>query len=263
MKRSCLIIAGILLSLGDFAATAATVVLSAPSEKPLLSSSGQPLPAGATVECGTFPHLDPTTAADHLLLLRTDWQVFGRTFTGPRGTLSASLQNDEYEYLYYPVYWLVMLTSDGQPARNDTANVSEYALFTNFTWSQFPLGTEQTFTTTDLSNFGVFFHGQQYPQGVRLAPYQAAVRLRELWGDYADLGGGWQWSAWLQFFWNDDTFPWIFHSEARWLYLVGRTKNDLWGWSPDLGWLFTAEIFYPYFYRLSNDTWYAAGELFP
>lgn len=263
MGRFFFVMTILFLSLGHGQASGSTVVLAAPPEKPFVKSNGQSLPAGATVECGTFPNLDPTTASDHLLALRTDWQPFGQTWSGPNGTVSATLENGAYPYLFNPVYWLVMATSDGQPARTDTGNVVEYALFTNFTWTQFPLGGSGTYSTTELANFGVFFHGQQTPQGIRLAPYEATLRLRELWGDYADLGGGWQWSSWLQFFWNDQTFPWIYHPEAGWLFLAGRKKSGLWGWSPDLGWLFTSDGVYPFFYRLGNDRWYAAGDLFP
>ncbi len=47
-------------------------------------------------------------------------------------------------------------------------------------------------------------------------------------------------------------YPWVFHTELGWIYLVEADEESLWIFSPDLGWLWTQPRVYPYFFRLSD-----------
>jgi hypothetical protein len=42
----------------------------------------------------------------------------------------------------------------------------------------------------------------------------------------------------------------------HWLYANAGENGDLWLWSDQLGWLWTAENVYPYLYGHSNADWF-------
>jgi hypothetical protein len=52
---------------------------------------------------------------------------------------------------------------------------------------------------------------------------------------------GWKFLDWLGYY-NDDNFPWIFHSELGWIYIHSPSGKDAWIFIPDLGWFWTTEL---------------------
>ena len=58
-------------------------------------------------------------------------------------------------------------------------------------------------------------------------------------GDYAAMGGGWIW-----------------HNKHGFLYPTpGSTRSDIWFFTNDMGWLWTANATYPFLYRASPAAW--------
>ena len=87
---------------------------------------------------------------------------------------------------------------------------------------------------------------------------------------------GWKWLEWLGHF-NEEKFPWIYHSGLGWMYVHGLTDDQTWFYIPSAGWLGTTkEIWevmdetsnYLWLYEQSNSRWVAyylqqpAGKIF-
>ncbi|MFC1453184.1 carboxypeptidase-like regulatory domain-containing protein [Verrucomicrobiota bacterium] len=85
-----------------------------------------------------------------------------------------------------------------------------------------------------------------------------------LWADAVDVGGGWRWLQWFGYF-NVSIDPWIYHAEHGWMYAAGMSTADIWFFTPDMGWLWTAEGVYPYLYRHDDQAWlwYLIGSVDP
>ncbi|MEC7800457.1 MAG: Ig-like domain-containing protein [Verrucomicrobiota bacterium] len=87
---------------------------------------------------------------------------------------------------------------------------------------------------------------------------------------------GWKWLEWLGHF-NEEKFPWIYHTGLGWMYVHGLTDDQTWFYIPSAGWLGTTkEIWevmdetsnYLWLYEQSNSRWVAyylqqpAGKIF-
>ena len=72
----------------------------------------------------------------------------------------------------------------------------------------------------------------------------------------ADLGGSWRDSPALGLL-NDSFFPWIFHLQHNWLFVVFRSQeNDLFLFDPGAGsWWFTSETNYPNMFSFARSAW--------
>ena len=51
---------------------------------------------------------------------------------------------------------------------------------------------------------------------------------------------GWKYLDWLGHF-NDEKFPWIYHSGLGWVYIHGPKQGEAWFYIPSIGWLWTNE----------------------
>ena len=51
---------------------------------------------------------------------------------------------------------------------------------------------------------------------------------------------GWKFLDWLGHF-NDEKFPWIYHSGLGWVYIHGPKQGEAWFYIPSIGWLWTNE----------------------
>jgi hypothetical protein len=76
---------------------------------------------------------------------------------------------------------------------------------------------------------------------------------------------GWKWLDWFGHF-NDDKFPWIYHSGLGWVYVHGPTDEQTWFYLDTAGWLgITKEIWknldstsnYLWLYEQSGSRWVA------
>lgn len=75
-----------------------------------------------------------------------------------------------------------------------------------------------------------------------------------LWSGASDLGGGWKWLDWFGYF-NDNSDPWINHSQHGWMYSNSASTDDIWFYTQDMGWLWSSAAQYPYIYRSSDGAW--------
>ena len=78
--------------------------------------------------------------------------------------------------------------------------------------------------------------------------------MSPLWIGAVDLGAGWRWSNWLEFF-AEVGNDWIYHPEHGWLYCVGTQPSNVLFWTADMGWLWTSNSQYSYLYRFSDNVW--------
>ncbi|OUU40883.1 MAG: hypothetical protein CBC16_05870 [Verrucomicrobia bacterium TMED56] len=76
---------------------------------------------------------------------------------------------------------------------------------------------------------------------------------------------GWKWLDWFGHF-NEDNFPWIYHSGLGWLYVQGSSNEQVWFYMPAVGWLGTTEEIwkdmdststYLWLYEQSGSRWVA------
>ena len=51
---------------------------------------------------------------------------------------------------------------------------------------------------------------------------------------------GWKYLDWLGYF-NDEKFPWIYHSGLGWVYVHGPKEDDVWLYVSEIGWFWTTE----------------------
>lgn len=71
-------------------------------------------------------------------------------------------------------------------------------------------------------------------------------------------------TGWYGEYW-DGYFPWVYHREHGWVYVFGLDPSSIWFWEPDLGFTWTAEGFYPWFWSALRGDWlyYAPGSIDP
>jgi len=69
-----------------------------------------------------------------------------------------------------------------------------------------------------------------------------------------DLGDDWRWLDWFGYF-NELEYPWINHAQHDWMYVEADAVSHIWFWTSDMGWLWTSDTVYPYFYRSSDAQW--------
>jgi hypothetical protein len=84
------------------------------------------------------------------------------------------------------------------------------------------------------------------------------------WPGAAILGNGWMNSSWFGTF-NINNYPWIYHQQHGWMYVFGTDPNSIWLWTSDLGFLWTGQSVYPWFWSDTQKTWlyYSVGSSNP
>ncbi len=83
-------------------------------------------------------------------------------------------------------------------------------------------------------------------------------------GHLPGTGGGWMTLDWLgEIF--DDGDGWIFHLDHGWLYAAGTSTDSIWFFDGSMGWIWTSEDGYPWFYQMSTAAWlyYLEGTMDP
>ena len=72
---------------------------------------------------------------------------------------------------------------------------------------------------------------------------------------YRDLGGGWRRLTWFGDYAGMGG-GWIWHNKHGFMYPTpASTRSDIWFYTQDMGWLWTANATYPYLYRSSDGAW--------
>jgi len=77
---------------------------------------------------------------------------------------------------------------------------------------------------------------------------------RQWWRKSTDMSNGWRWSKGIGYV-NVSLDPWIFHANHGWMFSTSLSPDNLWFWTADLGWLWTREGTYPYFWSRNRNAW--------
>jgi hypothetical protein len=72
--------------------------------------------------------------------------------------------------------------------------------------------------------------------------------------DGSPLGSGWFYSSWFGTY-NSNSYPWIYHNELGFMYVFGSDSNNIWLYSPNLGFLWTTSIIYPFLWSDRDQAW--------
>ena len=75
-----------------------------------------------------------------------------------------------------------------------------------------------------------------------------------LWGDSIsnEISESWKFEDWFGWF-NDETFPWIYHTDLGWLYSQSNSQNSIWFYSEQFGWFWTNQYFFMNHPNLTED----------
>jgi hypothetical protein len=89
-------------------------------------------------------------------------------------------------------------------------------------------------------------------------------------GNFLGDSSGWMWTEWFGYYFAD-SFPWIFHENLGWVYIMQEHSDNLWLYRQNLGWAWTSSADWwkdkkaegevnsaqshalPYLYRFGND----------
>ena len=59
-----------------------------------------------------------------------------------------------------------------------------------------------------------------------------------------DIAENWKGSEWLgNYFYNEDSYPWVYHSDFGWTYLESTSDNNAWLYLPTIGWVWISKDF--------------------
>ena len=73
---------------------------------------------------------------------------------------------------------------------------------------------------------------------------------------YTDIGGGWRRLAWFGDYVPMGGDGWIWHNKHGFLFATAASAaSDIWFYTNDMGWLWTANATYPFLYRASDGAW--------
>lgn len=91
---------------------------------------------------------------------------------------------------------------------------------------------------------------------VQLVLASAAYRARFLGIEQGmvDVGSGWRYVEWMQTYAYVGFYPWVYHLEHGWIYLVANRPDSIWYYALDQGWIWTSDGFYPYLFRASDGS---------
>ena len=84
------------------------------------------------------------------------------------------------------------------------------------------------------------------------------------WANAQPEGAANWWSSrWFGSFYMNNENAWVMHSELGWLFPMASGQSGVWFWKDFMGWLWTDEQLYPYFYQNDSASWlyfYGASE---
>ena len=114
------------------------------------------------------------------------------------------------------------------------------------------MGKTYQFRLVELEN-----SGQQRIYG----PYELTVDgpnpVPPKWDDgHQDLGGGWRRTDWFGDYIPMGTDGWIWHNKHGFFYVEPHSvAHSIWLFSNEMGWLWTADTLYPFFFRAEDSAW--------
>ena len=72
--------------------------------------------------------------------------------------------------------------------------------------------------------------------------------------DVTVLDGRWKKQDWFGTYY-DLSFPWIYHTNLKWIYFSESVEGSFWIWSESLGWIWSNAETFPYFFSKSSEDW--------
>jgi len=81
------------------------------------------------------------------------------------------------------------------------------------------------------------------------------------WSDALVQGGGWKTLPWFGTFRPYEN-AWIYHLKLGWVFVHPEETSGLWLWKKNMGWIWTKESVYPYFWKNNDGCWqYLVGSI--
>jgi hypothetical protein len=81
------------------------------------------------------------------------------------------------------------------------------------------------------------------------------------WADALVQGGGWKTLPWFGTFRPYEN-GWIYHLKLGWVFVHPEETSGLWLWKKNMGWIWTKESVYPYFWKNHDGSWqYLVGSI--
>ena len=86
--------------------------------------------------------------------------------------------------------------------------------------------------------------------------YRYTSRFNDIWSnsDPIDNAPNWKSESWFGSF-MDKFFPWVYHTDLKWIYIVGASPMEFWFYSEKVGWLWTGQTIYPHIYSHNENGW--------
>jgi hypothetical protein len=70
----------------------------------------------------------------------------------------------------------------------------------------------------------------------------------------ADVGAGWKRAGWFGYYFGA-FYPWVYHKNLGWLYIVQKSGEDTWFYREGLGWVWTNRHVFPHMYLFKRAEW--------
>ena len=81
------------------------------------------------------------------------------------------------------------------------------------------------------------------------------------WSDALLQAGGWKTLSWFGTFRPYEN-GWIYHLKLGWVFVHPEETSGLWLWKKNMGWIWTKEGVYPYFWKNHDGSWqYLVGSI--
>jgi surface protein len=81
------------------------------------------------------------------------------------------------------------------------------------------------------------------------------------WSDALVQGFGWKTLPWFGTFRPYEN-GWIYHLKLGWVFVHPEETSGLWLWKKNMGWIWTKESVYPYFWKIHDGSWqYLVGSI--
>lgn len=81
------------------------------------------------------------------------------------------------------------------------------------------------------------------------------------WSDAMVQAGEWKTFPWLGTFRPYEN-GWIYHLKLGWVFVYPEETSGLWLWKKNMGWIWTKESVYPYFWKNHDGSWqYLVGSI--
>jgi surface protein len=81
------------------------------------------------------------------------------------------------------------------------------------------------------------------------------------WSDALLQAGGWKTLPWFGTFRPYEN-GWIYHLKLGWVFVHPEETSGLWLWKKNMGWIWTKESVYPYFWKIHDGSWqYLVGSI--